>query len=81
MLAVTPSGHLTARAAGREFPPEGSSVVDSTGRLHGRVVRVFGPVERPYLSIRLPRLPRADEGSAVVGATVYREGRGEHAER
>jgi rRNA processing protein Gar1 len=73
VLAVTPTGGLTARSFDDAFPPEGTRVTDRTGRLEGRVARVFGPVKRPYLSIRLPRPPRPEDGAALVGATLLRE--------
>ncbi len=81
MLAVTPSGNLTARAPGSVFPPEGTFVTDRSGRLRGRVARVFGPVARPYLSIRLARPPRPSEGAALVGATLLRERGNQHGQR
>ncbi len=74
VLAVTPTGLLTARSPDATFAPEGTSVADATGRLRGRVVRVFGPVARPYLSVRLRRLPRPTEATALVGSMLVREG-------
>jgi len=73
VVAITPAGHLTARAAGAEFPPEGTAVTDRTGRLRGRVARVFGPVGRPYLAIRLPRPPGPADGAALLGQTLVVE--------
>jgi rRNA processing protein Gar1 len=70
VLAVTPTGLLTVRSPNASFLPEGSPVVDPKGRDLGRVVRVFGPVARPYLSVR-PRAPlRPSEAAALVGSTV-----------
>jgi rRNA processing protein Gar1 len=71
--AVTPSGHLTVRAFGPEVAPEGTNVTDSRAVLHGRVVRVFGPVARPYLSVRARRPPTPAEGIALLDATLLRE--------
>lgn len=72
MLSVTPSGFLTLRAPGREPAPEGSVVVDRTGREVGRIARVFGPVDRPFLSVR-PRAPlRAADAAQLLGATLRR---------
>ena len=52
--------------------PEGTFVVDRTGREIGRVARVFGPVARPFLSVR-PRSPlRAADAAALIGATLRR---------
>ena len=73
VLAVTPAGHLTVRAVGAEAVPEGTFVRDLRGSMEGRVVRVFGPVARPYLSVRPRRTPTAAEGVALVGAPLYRE--------
>ncbi len=73
VVAVTPTGHLTARAPGPEFPREGTPVVDATGRIHGRVARIFGPVTQPYLTVRLRRAPSLTEGAALVGSTLLRE--------
>jgi rRNA processing protein Gar1 len=71
--AVTPAGHLTVRALGPDVVPEGTNVTDSRGVLHGRVVRVFGPVARPYLSVRVRRPPTPAEGVALLDATLIRE--------
>jgi rRNA processing protein Gar1 len=71
--AVTPAGHLTVRAFGPDVVPEGTLVTDARGALHGRVVRVFGPVPRPYLTVRARRPPTPAEGVALVGATLVRE--------
>ena len=72
-MAVTPSGRLTVRAPDERFVPEGTAVTDRAGRIHGRVYRVFGPVGRPYLSIRLRRAPRPADARALVGATLVTE--------
>ncbi len=73
ILGVTPTGHLTARAPGGTFAPEGTRVQDHSGRVSGRIVRVFGPVERPYLSVRLKRPPRPEQGLELLGAPLIRE--------
>ncbi|MGB6442390.1 MAG: H/ACA RNA-protein complex component Gar1 [Thermoplasmata archaeon] len=73
MKAVTPSGHLTLRAPGPDVTPEGTNVTDARGVLHGRVVRVFGPVARPYLTVRPRRPPTPAEGVALLDATLVRE--------
>lgn len=75
-MAITPSGLLTARASDPRAPAEGATVTDLQGRLHGRVVRVFGPVARPYLSIRPRRPPSPAEAAALVGAPLRREPEG-----
>ena len=73
VLAITPAGHLTVRASGPEVVPEGSLVTDAGGSMHGQVVRVFGPVARPYLSVRPRRTPSPSEGAALLGRTLVRE--------
>ncbi|HZY71220.1 MAG TPA: Gar1/Naf1 family protein [Thermoplasmata archaeon] len=70
LLAVTPSGWLIARCAGAEFPSEGRTVRDRSGRPVGRVGRVFGPVKQPYLAIRPPRPPTVAEAAALLGTTL-----------
>jgi rRNA processing protein Gar1 len=72
VLSVTPTGFLTVRSSSKEFPPEGSPVLDRAGKAIGRVSRVFGPVKQPFLSVR-PRTPlRPLEAAALVGASVRR---------
>jgi rRNA processing protein Gar1 len=70
VTAITPTGHVTARTAGSWVPLEGSGVVDTTGRFSGRIVRVFGPVARPYVSVRPRRPPRDAEAALLLGATL-----------
>ena len=72
VVAFTPSGFVTVRARSSEVPLEGSTVRESRGRLEGRVVRVFGPVARPYVLLRPRRAPTPVEGAALLGAEVYR---------
>jgi rRNA processing protein Gar1 len=76
VLAVTPTGQLTVRSTGARFPTEGTAVRDRSGRHHGRVMRVFGPVAQPYLAVRLRRAVRATEGAELVGAMLVREKEG-----
>jgi rRNA processing protein Gar1 len=71
--AVTPAGHLTVRAPGPDVVSEGTNVTDARGVIHGRVVRVFGPVARPYLTVRPRRPPTPAEGVALLDATLVRE--------
>jgi rRNA processing protein Gar1 len=73
VVAVTPTGDLTARSRGPEFPNEGTQVVDVSGRIHGRIARVFGPVAQPYLTVRLRRSPTPTEGAGLVGSPLLRE--------
>lgn len=73
MVAITPTGQLTVRAAGPSFAPERSAVRDSRGLVSGRVVRVFGPVARPYLSVRLRRAVSPATAAALLGASMVRD--------
>ncbi|HLN51158.1 MAG: hypothetical protein ACLQD9_01445 [Thermoplasmata archaeon] len=52
---------------------EGTRVSDVKGVLRGRIVRVFGPVARPYYSIRPLRVPPPAEGAALLGAGLVLE--------
>jgi rRNA processing protein Gar1 len=71
--AVTPAGRLTVRCADREAAPEGTHVTDRRHVVRGVVVRVFGPVSRPYLSVRLARPPTPAEGLALLDTSLIRE--------
>jgi rRNA processing protein Gar1 len=73
VVAVTPSGFVTVRASGPEPVPEGTNVADPTGTLRGRVSRVFGPVARPYLSVRPRRAPAPAEAVGLLGQSLLRE--------
>jgi rRNA processing protein Gar1 len=72
IVAFTPTGLVTVRAAGEEFPPEGSAVRLAGAGLEGRVVRLFGPVARPYAVVRPRRVPSPVDGAAMLGGEVYR---------
>jgi rRNA processing protein Gar1 len=72
IVAFTPNGFVTVRAAGEQFPSEGAAVEVAGGRLEGRVVRVFGPVSRPYAVVRPRRVPSPVDGAALLGSEVFR---------
>ena len=72
VVAFTPSGFVTVRSTSERFPPEGSTVRDLRGRLEGRVVRVFGPVARPYVLLRPRRAPTPVEAASLLGTEVVR---------
>ena len=72
VIAFTANGLVTVRSAGEEFPAEGSSVQLPGGRLDGRVLKVFGPVSRPYAIVRPRRVPSPVDGAAMLGSEVYR---------
>lgn len=71
VLAFTPAGFVTVRSSG-DLATEGAPVRDARGILEGRVVRVFGPVARPYLLVRPRRPPSPVDGAALLGSEVYR---------
>ena len=73
VVALTPSGLLTVRSVGPTFAPEGTNVADRRGIVRGRVLRVFGPVGRPYLAVRPRRPPTPADGAALLGAEIVRE--------
>jgi rRNA processing protein Gar1 len=73
VLSVTANGYLTVRAGSADVAPEGTTVRDSRGIFRGKIVRVFGPVARPYLSVRPRRTPTPAEGMALLGSSVIRE--------
>lgn len=67
-VVKTAQGVAVVRAESDDHPDIGAAVVDQNLDAVGRVVDVFGPVERPYLGVspnsdvHLPRL---------VGQTLY----------
>jgi len=64
----TAQGLLILRATGEEFPDVGSEVIDESLTTVGRIVDVFGPVDRPYLAVT----PDEDQRPATfLGATLY----------
>ena len=69
-MAFTPSGFVTVRCRSEAFSREGLTLRDARGRLEGRVVRVFGPVARPYLLLKPRRAPTPSDGAALLGAEV-----------
>ena len=70
---MTPTGNFTVRATGGDVTPERSRVTDERGTIHGVVVRVFGPVARPYYSVRPRRALTPAEGLRVIGSTLWVE--------
>lgn len=72
MVAFTPSGFLTLRSPTATVTEEGTPVQDRQGRIDGRVVRVFGPVARPYLLVRPRRSPSPVDAAALLGTELIR---------
>jgi len=72
IVAFTSNGMVTVRAVGEEFPSEGSGVRLAAAGLDGRVVRLFGPVSRPYAVVRPRRVPSPVDGAAMLGGEVFR---------
>ena len=64
----TAQGLVVVRCPGEEHPRLGTAVVDESLEEVGRVVDVFGPVERPYLAVSLV----GDVTPArLIGAKLY----------
>jgi RNA-binding protein len=66
----TAQGLLVVRAEEAAIPDIGSECVDEGLDAVGRIVDVFGPVERPYLAVS-PATERADRTALLVGETLY----------
>jgi len=60
-------GLAIVRAEGEEFPEIGSQLVDEQLDEVGRIVDVFGPVERPYLAVT----PDGTGLPQLVGSVLY----------
>ncbi len=73
MLAITPAGAVTVRAPSSEIAPEGTYVSEPRTRFQGRVLRVYGPVSRPYLSVRPRRPLTAEQGLDLLGRSLLRD--------
>ncbi|WP_433624770.1 H/ACA ribonucleoprotein complex subunit GAR1 [Halomicrococcus sp. NG-SE-24] len=64
----TAQGLAVVRTPGEEYPDLGTEVVDEQLDAVGRVVDVFGPVDRPYLAVS----PSEDVALAsLVGLKLY----------
>ena len=64
----TAQGLAIVRSPGEEYPDLGTAVVDEQLDDVGRVVDVFGPVERPYVAVSpASGVPLA----SLVGAKLY----------
>jgi len=59
-------GLAIVRSPEKEHPDIGTPVVDQTLSKAGRVVDVFGPVERPYLAVSTTGSP-----AEVLGTVLY----------
>ncbi len=54
-------------------PPEGTSLASEDGSFHGRVLRIFGPVSRPYVVVE-PKGPLlTSRGASLVGQNLWPE--------
>jgi rRNA processing protein Gar1 len=73
IVFVTSTGQLTVRSSSADVVPEGTAVRDARGIVRGRIARVFGPVARPYFSVRVRRVPTPAEGLALLGSSLVRE--------
>lgn len=61
-------GVAIARCEDRDHPAIGTATVDERLEDTGKIVDVFGPVDRPYLAISPPESRRP---ASLVGATIY----------
>lgn len=52
-------------------PNSGAAVCDKKGRKIGAVVKVFGPVKEPYVSVRPTN--KKDVGLGIIGNDLYVE--------
>ncbi|MEE9152134.1 MAG: H/ACA RNA-protein complex protein Gar1 [Thermoplasmata archaeon] len=60
---------------GKFAPKLELEVVDNTKKVLGKIARVFGPVDSPYILIKLPKNRRPSLN--IVGKSVYVRERGE----
>jgi RNA-binding protein len=60
-------GVLVVRSNDDEYPDVGTDVIDDSLDTVGHVVDVFGPVDRPYLTVS----PHVDQPALVVGEALY----------
>ncbi|MDE1822104.1 MAG: hypothetical protein KGJ23_16110 [Euryarchaeota archaeon] len=71
ITGLSARGTFTVRA--KEVVPEGTILTDPRGRFRGRVVRVFGPVAHPYLSVAPRRQLPAEEALSLIGSSLAAE--------
>ncbi len=67
-VSRTAQGLAILRSPDESYPDVGTEVVDSDLRTVGRVVDVFGPIERPYVAVS------PDDGvalPALLGEKLY----------
>ena len=62
----TAQGLAIVRSPDDDLPKIGTPVVDQTLSNTGRIVDVFGPVERPYLAVSPHESP-----AALLGTVLY----------
>lgn len=63
----TAQGLVIVRCVDDEPPRIGAEAIDDGLATVGRVVDVFGPVDRPYLAIS----PEVDHPATLLGSVVY----------
>jgi RNA-binding protein len=67
-VVTSAQGLAIARASDESHPDLGAAVLDENLETVGRVVDVFGPVERPYIAVS----PEIDvELPSLLGAKLY----------
>lgn len=67
VITVSPKGELIVRS--KTVPELGTHVIDKSRRQLGIVTNIFGPVNNPYISIKLLKRGRAMLNP--VGIEVY----------
>lgn len=60
-------GVLVVRSQDEQHPDVGTEIIDNSLDTVGHVVDVFGPVDRPYLTVS----SRLDQPALVVGQALY----------
>jgi rRNA processing protein Gar1 len=68
VVAISSQGHWVVRTD-RDCR-EGVRVRDAEGRYRGRILRVFGPVSRPYVAVAPDRPLDASEAVALLGKVL-----------
>jgi rRNA processing protein Gar1 len=65
---TNPRGELIVKSNGSSHVQAGDEIVDKFEKIIGKTKRVYGPVEAPYISIRLRKRVL---GSELAGIEVY----------
>ena len=66
-VARLAAGRIIVRSVDAEHPDVGSEAVNADLEPVGRVVDVFGPVDRPYVTLT----PTEEAGPSLLGQRLY----------